>query len=65
MEFINSTLSAMHLPGLNFLETVGAGAAMYFGVVAARAFIGFAGWALQRTRGLAKEADVRVAGRRR
>lgn len=65
MEFINNTLSAMHLPGLNFLETVGAGAAMYFGVVIARFAIGFGQQMLARAAGYARQGSAVASGRRR
>lgn len=55
MELINQTLSAMHLPGLTFLETVGAGAAMYFGVVLAKVAIGLGGQLISRLQSASRQ----------
>ena len=58
MEFVNDVFGAMHLPGLNFLETVGAGAAMYFGVVAAKFAIGFAQRMLGQAASMARQGGA-------
>lgn len=62
MELIDSILGAMHLPGLTFFETIGAGAAMYFGVVIAKAAIDFASNLLLRAR---RRGSVPVTSSRR
>lgn len=61
MEIVDEILGVMHLPGLTFLETVGAGAAMYFGVALAR-------WAINAATGLllrARRTAPAPASRRR
>lgn len=64
MEFINDVLGAMKLPGSTFLGTVGAGAAMYFGVVLAKVAIGFGSRLLGQVQNAARTGGQTVRGRR-
>lgn len=57
-------LDLLHLPGATVLETVGAGAAMYVGVVIAKIAIGFAQQLVARGASLSRQGGQAVKGRR-
>lgn len=65
MEFINDIFSALHLPGASFTETVGAGFAMYLGVVVCRVALGFGQQLLSRAGAAARQGGQVAGGRRR